>query len=153
MKNTDYIPARKSQLKFYKEIELFNASESGGFVLYKRSGITLGEMRLDYGTHLEKLYIKQNDKLAGLQEAQKGFNHQLKNDVHYGKRKILMTSQVIKILIVCQRDSCCRADGDLSLPELATVMPSQFPKIAKRNVDHGLGKTFTKKAQSCLALS
>jgi response regulator RpfG family c-di-GMP phosphodiesterase len=70
-----------------------------------------------------------------------------------GKRNILMTSQVIKILIVCQRDSCCRADGDLSLPELAPVMPYQFPITAKRNVDQGLGKTSTKKAQSYLALS
>ena len=81
MKNTEYIPARKSQLKFYKKIELFNKTDRSGFVLYKRSGITLGEMRIDRGTHPETLYIKQSDKLTGLQEAQKGFNIQLENDV------------------------------------------------------------------------
>ena len=84
MKDTEYIPARKSQLKFYKEIELFNKVEEGGFVLYKKSGLTLGDMRLDEGIHPENLYIKQSDKLAGLQEAQKGFNSQLKDDVRSG---------------------------------------------------------------------
>ena len=84
MENTEYIPARKSQLKYYKEIELFTKVDDSGYVLYKRSGITLGEMRLDHGTHPEKLFIKQSDKLAGLQEAQKGFNNQLQSDVHSG---------------------------------------------------------------------
>jgi len=79
--DTGYIPARKSQLKFYKEIELFNKVADSGFVLYKRSGVTLGEMRIDQGTHPVKLYIKQSEKLKGLQEAQKGFNRQLEEDV------------------------------------------------------------------------
>ncbi len=79
--NTGYIPARKSQLKFYKAIELFNKVADSGFVLYKRSGITLGKMRIERGIHPVKLYIKQSDKLKGLQEAQKGFNRQLEEDV------------------------------------------------------------------------
>jgi putative nucleotidyltransferase with HDIG domain len=80
----EYIQARKSQLKFYREVELFGKIEGKGFVLYKRSGISLSEMRVDQERHPKPLYIQQVDKLLGLQEAQKGFNKQLENDVKDG---------------------------------------------------------------------
>lgn len=41
-------------------------------------------MRVDAGRHPKKLYIKQSDKLTGLQEAQKGFNRKLEQDVQSG---------------------------------------------------------------------
>jgi putative nucleotidyltransferase with HDIG domain len=79
MNTSEYISARKSQLKYYRDVELFNKIEGKGFVLYKRAGITLSNMRLDHGTHPEVLYIRQAEKLRGLQEAQKGFNLELEN--------------------------------------------------------------------------
>lgn len=79
METSQYIKARKSQLKFYKNIELYRRAEGKGFVLYKRSGIRLSDMRLDHGTHPELLYLRKTDRLQGLQEAQKGFNAELKN--------------------------------------------------------------------------
>lgn len=78
---SEFIQARKSQLKFYKGVELFAKVEGQGFVLYKKSGISLSDMRLDHGTHPETLFIKQRDKLKGLQEAQKGFNRDLEHFV------------------------------------------------------------------------
>jgi HD-GYP domain-containing protein (c-di-GMP phosphodiesterase class II) len=79
MNPSEYITARKSQLKYYRDVALFNKIEGKGFVLYKKAGITLSDMRLDYGSHPEILYIRQADKLSGLREAQKGFNAELEN--------------------------------------------------------------------------
>jgi putative nucleotidyltransferase with HDIG domain len=94
MRNNEYMPARKSQLKFYKDVELFNKVEGKGFVLYKQSGITLSNMRIHEGIHPGVLYIRKADKLKGLQEAQKGFNSILRKDLrsanHAEVKKILV---------------------------------------------------------------
>lgn len=84
MQNAEYIRARKSQIKFYKEIALHRAASNRGFVLYKRAGISLDDMRVGQEKHPRELYIKKADKLKGLQEAQRGFNKQLGNDVKSG---------------------------------------------------------------------
>jgi len=70
----EYIPARKSLLNFYKDVPLYYRTEDNKFVLYKSSGITLFDMRIDEGLYPEKLYINQNDKIKGIQEVQKVFN-------------------------------------------------------------------------------
>jgi putative nucleotidyltransferase with HDIG domain len=84
MDTGEYIPARKSQLRFYRDVELYAKGGGKEFVLYKQSGIILSDMRIDYGTHPGVLYIRKTDKLKGLQEAQKGFNKQLEKDVRSG---------------------------------------------------------------------
>lgn len=78
---SEYILAKKSQLNFYISIPLYHKTKEDTYVLYKPSGITLGEMRITEGMHPKELFIKQTDKLTGLQEAQKGFNKQLENYV------------------------------------------------------------------------
>jgi hypothetical protein len=47
----EMIMARKSQLKFYRDVELYRKAEGGGFVLYKQSGMTLRDMRIDEERH------------------------------------------------------------------------------------------------------
>ncbi len=81
--NDEYVRARNSQLNFYQDVPLYKNTGSH-FVLYKPVGITLGEMRVSEGMHPGELFIKQADKLKGLQEAQKGFNRQLTQDVASG---------------------------------------------------------------------
>jgi len=83
---SEYIPARESQLNFYQEIPLYTKADRS-FVLYKPAGVTLGNMRLNEARHPNKLYIQQKDKLKGLQEAQKGFNKQLKTNIQSGSPK------------------------------------------------------------------
>lgn len=83
-KEDDYIKARKSQLHFYMDVPLFTHVGESRFVLYKPSGITLGDMRMEERLHPDLLYIKSADKLRGLQEAQKAFNSQLDMDVKSG---------------------------------------------------------------------
>ena len=54
------------------------------YILYKPVGITLNQMRLEQQRHPPVLYIKEEDKLKGIQEAQKGFNRQLLDHMKSG---------------------------------------------------------------------
>jgi putative nucleotidyltransferase with HDIG domain len=80
----EYISARISQLSFYRNIPLYTKAPNDNYILYKPTGITLGEMRIAEGLHPRDLYIRQSDKITGIQEAQKGFNRQLELDVMSG---------------------------------------------------------------------
>ena len=80
----EMIKARKSQLQFYRDVELYRKSKGEGFVLYKPASMTLHDMRIEEGMHPAELYIKQGDKIRGIQEAQKGFNKKIKTDVKSG---------------------------------------------------------------------
>jgi putative nucleotidyltransferase with HDIG domain len=77
----EYIPARKSLLNFYKDVPLYYCTKDKKFVLYKSSGITLFDMRIEEGLYPDKLYIKNDDKIRGIQEVQKVFNQQLKKEI------------------------------------------------------------------------
>jgi putative nucleotidyltransferase with HDIG domain len=88
----EYIPAKKWLLNFYKDVPLYYLSQDKTFVLYKSSGITLFDMRIEEGLYPDKLYIKNDDKIRGIQEVQKVFNQQLKKDIRsYNPEKIKET--------------------------------------------------------------
>ena len=76
-----YIQAKKTRLKFYKNIPLYYQARGIKLMLYKPSGKTIEEIRIEKGLLPDKLYIKQEDKIRGIQEVQKVFNNQLKEDV------------------------------------------------------------------------
>ena len=76
-----YVPARKSQLNFYKAVPLFYQNQSNDFLLYKPVGLKLSEMRIKEELYPEKLYLKRTDKLRGIREVQKEFNQQLNLDI------------------------------------------------------------------------
>jgi putative nucleotidyltransferase with HDIG domain len=76
-----FIPARTTQLNYYKDVPLYVQGIGQKFVLYKPPRITLHDMRVAEGLHPKNLYIKQTDKIAGIQEVQKVFNHQLKENI------------------------------------------------------------------------
>jgi len=80
----EMIRARKSQLKFYRDVALYKKDKREGFVLYKKAGMTLHDMRIEEEMYPTVLYIKQKDKIRGIQEAQKGFNKKLEADVKSG---------------------------------------------------------------------
>jgi putative nucleotidyltransferase with HDIG domain len=81
------IPARKSQLVFYRDVSLYTKVKDGQYALYKPSGISLCDMRIDEERHPNVLYIKKADKIRGIQEAQKGFNRELKKDIKAGNQE------------------------------------------------------------------
>ncbi len=76
-----YVPARKSQLDYYRAVPLYFQNQSQDFLLYKPAGINLNEMRIKDGRYPDKLYLKRTDKIRGVREVQKAFNRQLKNDI------------------------------------------------------------------------
>lgn len=82
--NSTMIPARKSQLNYYREVPLYVKGEDGAYVLYKPAGMMIREMRLDQGRLPEGLYINKHDKLRGLQETQEAFNKELLANVKEG---------------------------------------------------------------------
>ena len=82
--NQDMIPARKSQLNFYRNIPLYFMGEDNQFVLYKPAGMMLRDMRIGEERLPHDLYIKNEDKIKSIQEAQKGFNKKLESDVMSG---------------------------------------------------------------------
>jgi len=80
---SDYILARPSQLNFYKEVPLY-IQTGDNYIPYKLEGQSIGDMRLDQNKHPQQLYILKKDKIKGLQEAQKGFNNNIKKHVKSG---------------------------------------------------------------------
>ena len=80
----EYIKARKSQYHFYRVVPLFTRIDGEKFVLYKPAGIILGDMRLSDSKHPEALFIKKDDKINGIKEAQKAFNRKLETDIKSG---------------------------------------------------------------------
>ena len=81
MDTSEYIPARKSQLNFFKNVALYQKVEDKGFVLYKRSGLALHDISIDQDWHPKELFIRQSEKIKGIQETQRGFNRQLEAQV------------------------------------------------------------------------
>ena len=68
----DYIEAKKSRLKYYQKIPLYYQTKERKLVLYKPTGKTIEEVRLEKERVPGKLYIKQEDKIRSIQEIQYG---------------------------------------------------------------------------------
>jgi len=81
MTPSKWIPVRKSHLKYYTDIELYYKAHSGNILLYKPPGMPFTDESLSSKPYLGDLYVKQDDRIACLQAAQKGFNKQLANDI------------------------------------------------------------------------
>lgn len=69
----EWIKVRKSNLKYYEEVELYYQSPSGNIVLYKPEGMKFDDKGLDT-KYIDDLYIKPKDKIKCLRAAQKGFS-------------------------------------------------------------------------------
>ena len=93
--SSEYVKARKSQYHCYRKVPLYSKADTDKYVLYKPSGITLGEMRVSEIKHTEELFIKKDDKLKGIQEAQKVFNRRLREDIKTGDHKHFKETLVI----------------------------------------------------------
>lgn len=87
MSGQEFIQARKTQLPYYRSVPLFLRSQTDTFVLYKKNGETLNEMRIATGTHPTPLFIKKRDKITGIQEVQAAFNKRLQAYIAAGNTK------------------------------------------------------------------
>ena len=77
----EWIPVRRSNLKYYDEVELYYRNPTGRMALYKPSGMPFGDAQLDSKPYLGQLYIRPQDKIRALREAQRGFSQSLTSKV------------------------------------------------------------------------
>ncbi len=83
----NYIPARKSHLHYYRDVPLFAHNKEGEYVLYKKPGINLADVRINQELHPDIFYIEKKDKLAGIREVQTAFNKQLEENINQNAPK------------------------------------------------------------------
>ncbi len=74
MDSTTWIPVRRSNLKYYKDIELYYKNPKGLIRLYKPAGMDFSDASLQKKPYLGTLFVKPEDKLKCLREAQRGFS-------------------------------------------------------------------------------
>ena len=72
-----WIAVRKSNLKYYDDVELHYRNPVGKIALYKPKGMSITDKSLEAKPYLGSLYIKPADKIRALREAQKGFSSNL----------------------------------------------------------------------------
>ncbi len=78
--NKNWIQVRKSNLKYYENVELYYRNPAGKIVLYKPEGMKFDDKSLD-DKYVDELFIKPEDKIKCLREAQKGFSEGLINNI------------------------------------------------------------------------
>jgi putative nucleotidyltransferase with HDIG domain len=122
---SQYIQARKSQLNFYRAVPLFYQNNGKAFMLYKPAGLKLSEMRIKDERYPERLYLRRNDKLRGIQEVQKEFNQQLKIDIQ-SNNAINVKNTLIKI--VQETFSESRSGSIEGISETVDLLISDFAK-------------------------
>lgn len=89
MKKENWVPVRRSNLKYYDNIELYFKNPYGKVVLYKPAGMNFSDASIQQKPHLGTLFVKPEDKLKALREAQRGFSLQLtKNIMKEGVSKV-----------------------------------------------------------------
>jgi HD-GYP domain-containing protein (c-di-GMP phosphodiesterase class II) len=102
-----WIAVRKSNLKYYDDVELFYRNPSGKIMLYKPAKKRLTEKELEDKPYLGTLYIRPDDKLKALRGAQRGFSTDLTDRIMKGR---------LEDLVEIKRDLTVIIDETLSEP-------------------------------------
>lgn len=92
--DNEWIEVRKSNIRYYNEIDLYYMTPSGEILLYKHAGLVYDKTYQNKHPYKGKLYITPQDKLKSLEIIQKEFSRNLTSNVK--KKK---TSEVKKELI------------------------------------------------------
>ena len=79
----NYLPAQPMLYDKYVTTRLYYKDTSNRFFLYKDTGTTLSQMRLDM-SKIPDLYISEHDKLESVMEMQSVLNKQMKEDINSG---------------------------------------------------------------------
>ena len=81
-KKEKWIPVRKSNLKYYDDLNLYYLNKSSGNVmLYKSAGMKISDSRLKEKPYTGDLYIRPEDKKTCLRAAQMGFSVDLTHKI------------------------------------------------------------------------
>ncbi len=75
-----WVQVRRSNLKYYENVELYYLNPAGKMVLYKPEGMRFDDESLGR-KYVDNLFIKPDDKIKCLREAQKGFSQELIHNI------------------------------------------------------------------------
>lgn len=92
--DSEWIEVRKSNIRYYNDIDLFYRTPSGEILLYKQAGLDYNAAYQKKHPYKGKLYITAEDKVKSLEVVQKEFSRHLTSNVK--KKK---TGEVKKELI------------------------------------------------------
>ncbi|MBF9015932.1 MULTISPECIES: HD-GYP domain-containing protein [unclassified Oceanispirochaeta] len=88
-KKEKWIPVRKSNLKYYVDIDLFYRNKTSGEVLlYKNAGMHITDERLKDKSYTGDLYIRPEDKSRCLRNVHSGFSSNLDESMEVGVEKV-----------------------------------------------------------------
>lgn len=90
----EWIEVRKSNVKYYNELNLYYKAPSGDILLYKQAGLVYDKSYQENHPYKGKLYISGEDKLKGLEILQKEFSRNLTSNLKSKK-----TSELKKELV------------------------------------------------------
>ncbi len=82
--NINYFPAKPALYYKYKKTRLYYKDTSNRFFLYKDTGTTLSQMRID-SSKIPELYISEDEKPDSVMEMQEVLNKQIKESIMSGK--------------------------------------------------------------------
>lgn len=83
----EWIPVRRTNLKYYDTVALYYRSPSGNIRLYKPPGMSFSDQALAKKPYLGQLYIQPEDKLRCLREVQHGFSMELTQQILSGRHE------------------------------------------------------------------
>jgi len=78
-----YIPIRKSQINYYRNVPLFYQTSNHTYALYKPAGTRISDLRLVEKRH-PLLFIRQEDRVAAIRELQTAFNRHIAKNIAAG---------------------------------------------------------------------
>jgi len=82
--NSNYFPAKPTLYDKYEKTRLYYKDTSNSFFLYKDTGTTLSQMRVDMNK-IPELYINEHDQQESIMEMQDVLNKQMEEDIGSGK--------------------------------------------------------------------
>ncbi len=129
-----WIPVRKSNLKYYDDVELFYRNPAGRIMLYKPAGMTFTDKSLEAKPYLGTLYIRPEDKIKALRSAQRGFSTELTDRIMKGGLKDLAEIKRDLTVIVDETLSEPRSGHLKVLPEYVSTIVDGYtsqPELIK----------------------
>lgn len=129
-----WIPVRRSNLRYYEDVELYYLNPAGRVVLYKPAGMAFSDKALDGKPYLGDLYLRPEDKIRALREAQRGFSTGLTAKIAAGSLETMREIKDELTTMVDETLSEPRSGGLKLMPEfVASVVGgySSRPNVIK----------------------
>ncbi len=82
--NINYFPAKPALYDRYEKTRLYYKDASNRFFLYKDTGTTVSQMRIDVNK-IPELYISEDEKLESVMEMQNVLNKQMEESINSGE--------------------------------------------------------------------